>query len=304
MTGHTGCIVDETDPTQTRTIEWVDAHLPSLNALCNVTHSVHGAIEAWRCEVPQDKRDEVAARLAIGIAARRLAVKPNLFSAWFDLAANEPVQVENEQLERIRRYGLLVDVGTPEDPATDIRFYGLLAESVLHELLDTVDHGLGHPILIEGHDWSVLDPGGDKLVVYETESGLVFRLWESKALSSMERTATTVVGEAAKQLEDRSADYIARFAVTACRSVDDENLAAFIADLPDLWADAHDCAGVGVSVTTHDCGETTCFSQLGAHFNLPDAHKAGHLTLLGPLNEYRTTVSQLLWKGAGLWNVH
>jgi hypothetical protein len=276
--------------------------MPSLNDLCVVTHSSHGNIDAWRCEVPLDKRDEVAVRVAVGIAARRLAVVPGLFSAWFDLAAGEPGPVEAVRLQRMLDYGLLVDVGKPDAQESDIRFFGLLAESVLHELLDSVDHGLGLPILIEGHDWSALDHGGDKLALYKLAAGPAFRLWESKALSSERRTTNDVVADAAEQLELRAAEYIGRFSVTASRAVDDAELANFVAQLPELWANSDPCAGVGVSVTTHQSLNTPCFAQLSARFTLPDANKAGHLTLLGPLDDFQTAVCHVLWRGAGLWN--
>jgi hypothetical protein len=296
-------VVPTLDPTQTFTTEWVQACVPSLDQLCLVTHVDENGIAAWRCVVPQASQDQVARRVAIGIAARRLALVPDLFFDWFGKATGcIDSEVSADRLSLMQKYGLLVDVGTDTAPANDVRLWALIAESVLHELLWSVDHGLGRPILVEGHDWSALDHGGDKLALYLGDTGPAFRLWESKALTSTVRTATTVVADAADQLEVNAAAYLGRFAVTASRSIRDEALATFVAQLPRLWADNDQCAGIGVAVTTHDVPPTqACFAQLDAHFTLPNSNKAGQLALLGPLDAFKTSLRSILWKGAGLW---
>jgi hypothetical protein len=291
------------DPSQRLTGEWVEALFPRLDELCVVTHEDHDGIEAWRCLVPADVRDQVAWRVAVGLAARRLALVPDLFFDWFGAATGcveTPVPADRLQMMQVR--GLLVDVGTPQAPAGDIQFFGLLAESVLHEILWGVDRGLGRPVVVEGHDWSTLDHGGDKLAIYLIGGERAFRLWESKALSSMSRTATEVVSDAVEQLEVRAAGYLARFAVTASRAMDDQELADFAAQLPELWANKDPRGGFGVSVTTHDVPVAqACFAQLVAHFDIPNGNKSGQLALLGPLEPFRDRVREVLWKGVGLW---
>lgn len=291
------------DPTQRMTTDWVRGCFPDLDDLCVVTHADETGISSWRCVVPNGRRDEVAWRVAVGIAARRLALVPDLFFDWFGLATGcTDTVVTGSRLDLMKAYGLLVDVGTPAEPAGNVRFFGCLAESVLEELLWTVDHGLGLPVVVEGHDWSALDHGGDKLAIYVDHAGLAFRLWESKALSSTLRTATSVVAEAAEQLEVSAAAYIGRFAVTASRSVEDPALAGFLAQMPELWANNDDSAGVGIGVTTHNVPTTQqCFAQLDARFGLPNSRKSGHLTLLGPMDSFRQSVCEVLWTGVGLW---
>ncbi len=291
------------DPEQRITTDWVRAWFPGLDALCEVTLTDEDGISAWRCRVLPAERDGVAWRLAVGIAARKLATRPDLFADWFGAATGTvDLPVSAAHLDLMQVHGLLVDVGTPTEPANEFHFFGLLAESVLHELLWDVDHGLGTPAIIEGHDWSATDKGGDKLAIYVPDTGPAFRLWESKGLSSLTKTTTAVVAEAADQLEVRAASYLARYTNTVSRSVDDEDLATFVASMPELWVNNNPRAGVGVAVTTHDApAAQTCFAQLAARFDLPNANKAGHLTLLGPLVDFRQIVCRLLWKGAGLW---
>lgn len=287
------------DLTHEKTSRWVHAWFGGLEDICPVSHSLDRGITNWRCTVPPAVRDLVAWRVAVGIAARKLALLPELFGIWLGAtsgAVTGPVSLA--AAERMERYGLLTDIGTPAAPATEDAFYGLLAEAVLHELLASFDHGLGKIALLEGHDWSVLDKGGDKLAIYGTPGARVFRLWESKAMRSKNKTAGNVVKGAADQLDVNAASYIGRFTTAATRSTKDKELADFIAQLPDLWAGRDPSAGVGVSVTTHDVPTTHHpFGQLRSHFNLPDTNKAGQLTLLGDLVPFRDVVTDTIWKG-------
>jgi hypothetical protein len=291
-------------PAQPSVVDWVQQAFPSLGDFCIIGHETQGEIVAWRCQVPETARDEVAWRIAVGHAARTLSVRPDLFAAWFG-SANGCFwnSLGSDRYASILRYGLLVDVGTPDKPTEVDQFYGFLGESVLHELLAESDRGLGKPLLVEGHDWSVNDHGGDKLAIYQPDGDHAFRLWESKARRSEVKKISTVVADAADQLEVRALSYLGRFAVTAGRAVDDEDLAHFLAVLPDLWADNDPRAGLGVAVTTHAVsGQDSAFAQLEARFEFPAANKAGQLTLLGDLEAFGQAVRVVLWRGAGLWN--
>ena len=235
--------------------------------------------------------------------SRKLAMRPDLFADWFGAATGSvDSPVSDAHMNLMQTHGLLVDIGTPSAAVHESHLYGLLAESVLHELLWDVDYGLGPPAIVEGHDWSATDKGGDKLAIYMRDAGPAFRLWESKGLISGRKTATTVVAAAADQLDVHAASYLARYASAVSRSVDDEDLATFVAAMPELWVNNDPCAGVGIAVTTHAVPEAqTCFAQLGARFNFPNANESGQLTLLGSLGEFKDIVCELLWKGAGLW---
>lgn len=291
------------DPAQTQTIEWVRAVLSRLEDLCTVEVVTQNGITAWRCVVEEPVRAQVAWRLAVTIAAERLAVVPGLFFEWFATASSSTdAPLPDETAERMRRRGLLVAVGEPGSLANPSHFYGLVSESLLGELLWEVDRGLGEVTHVEGHDWSPTDPGGDKLVIYGTGASMAFRLWESKARHG-NTSVNGVVKEAADQLELRSIDYLARFSIVVSKTSPGTELSEFAAKLPDLWADNDPCGGVGVGLTTHAIpAGNTCFAQLADRFTvLPNANKSGQLALVGPVETFAEQVRQLLWKGMGLW---
>lgn len=285
------------------TVAWARAVLPRFEDLCQVNVVHENGVATWRCTVDTAVRDEVAWRLAVAIAAERLALVPDRFFEWFAAAADTTAApVSAESTEAMRNRGLLVAIGEPGDPPDVNHFYGLVAESLLGELLWEVDRGLGPAAHVEGHDWSPTDPGGDKLVIYGTGAAMAFRLWESKARHGA-TSPNAVVKGAADQLELRSIDYLARFAIVVAKSSPDTELGQFAARMPDLWADNDPRGGVGVGLTTHSLPPgSSCFGQLAERFPvLPIANKSGNLALVGPFDVFADEVRRVLWKGMGLW---
>ena len=94
-----------------------------------------------------------------------------------------------------------------------------------------------------------LEPGGDGLVVYETDAGiLVFRLWEIKKHDSANAISATI-GRASRQLSSRGQEYLAKLA--GPETLEQAGpLGELYADLVELWLDGSDRAGAGVSVGT------------------------------------------------------
>lgn len=280
---------------------WVRSWFGPLSDLCTTTLADEDGVPTVRCVVDPSHSERFAWRLAAGLAARKLAPRPGLFADWMGAAAGCTGPLPQDRVDRMIDRGLLVNLGTPAEPASDNHFFGLVGESTLYELLVAGCQGLGNPVLVEGHDWSVTDTGGDQLSVYDGQNGFFFRLWESKARHGA-TNLTTVVKGAAEQIDEKAASYLARFSIATSRSVADPALADFVALMPDLWADNDPRGGAGVGVTTHAAGAAeTPFAQLAGHFNVPNASKTGHLTLLGLFPTYRATVSQTIWRGLGLW---
>jgi hypothetical protein len=201
------------------------------------------------------------------------------------------------------RVGVLQNVGTPEEPASAKHLHGLVAEQLWIDLIGEQDLGLGPPIRVEGHDWSVTDPGGDGLTVHEVEARtFCFRLWESKYHGTSGPIRDTV-GTACRQVKSRVLSYLTRFSFIAQHLEDNILLSRFYARLPEMWVDKDNAAGVSIVVGASSAdGEEGCFGVIPEHFDLgPDRHQ-GELNTVGDFVGFAERVRELLWKGCGLWS--
>jgi hypothetical protein len=299
--------IPEVDPSLTYVPLWVDTVLGAVSDLLAASVAVHGSVGVSERRALEERRDELAWRCAVAIAARRLASNPPLFFAWFASLcwAEEPSdRLSSGQLTAMRGQ-ILVNLGLPGSPSSDSHVCGLVAECLWYELTTNEPVDGEMPVLVEGHQWSVTDPGGDGLAVYRRpDSSLHFHLCESKAHYGGGALTPTVQG-AAHQLRRRGLDYLGRFSVVAQRVTDDEVLAAFLCTLSEKWADASPDAGVGVSVTSSSPADgEECFSTLPNYFSLAADRHHGLLHVVGELIDFASLVRRYLWQGAGLCNVH
>lgn len=131
------------------------------------------------CELDPLHLEDAAAALAGAIAERRIGVNLRLHDVWTSHHTGRSTGPVEETDLALLKAGLLQNIGTPATPAPAEHLHGLIAKSVWLEVMEAVDAGLGLPLRVEGHDWSVTDPGGDGLTVYATPRGFCFRLWES-----------------------------------------------------------------------------------------------------------------------------
>ena len=255
-----------------------------------------------RCRLDPNDLDSAASALAEAIARRRISQSPRLQKLWQSRRLNPcEVQIEDRDL-RLLDAGLLENVGTPEAPSDDSHLYGLVAEAIWYEVVNGVDAGLGIPIRVEGHDWSVTDPGGDGLSVYDSDDhGYCFRLWESKHHGAGSPVRKTV-NRACQQVKSRSLSYLARYSLVAQQITDDEDLARFYGTLSELWVDCDPAAGVGISVGAgSDANADRCFGKVARYFDFDaDQHQA-QLHLMGDFEQLARRVRIELWKGCGLW---
>ena len=170
-------------------------------------------------------------------------------------------------------------------------------------MIADTDVGLGIPIRLESHDWSVTDPGGDGLTVYGTAGSYCFRLWESKYHGNEEALKGTV-DRACRQVGTRALSYLARFSLVAQYLADDQQLATFYARLTELWADKDSSAGVGIVVGADSSREAFgdgCFEGMTAYFELTAGQHQGYLNLVDGFRTFAETVRHFLWRGCGLW---
>jgi hypothetical protein len=253
------------------------------------------------CELDPSHLEDAATALAEAIAERRIAVNPRLHEVWTSRHAGRRTDpVEGTDLELLEA-SLLENIGTPSNPAAARHLHGLIAEAVWFEVIEATDAGLGLPLRIEGHDWSVNDPGGDGLTVYATPHGFCFRLWESKYHGTSAAVRETA-NLACRQLRDRSLSYLSRFSLIAQDLAGEAPLATFYGRLPELWVNNDPAAGVGINVAASDDADTDRdFDDVPSYFDLePTQHQAA-LHLVADVVRFAETVRNQIWKGCGLW---
>ena len=133
------------DSTQTVTVNWVRNWFGPISRLASVSQILEGTVQTVRCTVPPANSESFAWRLAVGIAPRKLALRPDLFVTWLGVAAGcfDKATVPPDSFSRMVDRGILVNVGEPGGQAHDSHFYGLIGEAVLHEVLWDGTHGQG-----------------------------------------------------------------------------------------------------------------------------------------------------------------
>ncbi|WP_419923754.1 hypothetical protein [Candidatus Poriferisocius sp.] len=255
-----------------------------------------------RCRLDPANLDAAAGALADAIAYQRIGVNRRRHQLWRSRRLNPSETPIEESDLQILKAGLLQNVGTPDQPAQDNHLHGLVAEAIWHEVVSNIDAGLGYPLRVEGHAWSVTDPGGDGLTVYEIAArGYCFRLWESKHHGTGNPVRETV-NRACQQVKSQSLSYLARFSLVAQRRDDDKALARFYGSLADLWVDRDPAAGVGISVGTgSDVDADDCFDRVTDYFDFDPSQHQAQLHLMGEFGELARRVRVQLWKGCGLW---
>ena len=253
------------------------------------------------CRLRHADLDTASAMLAEGIARRRI-VNQRLYKHWRSRRLNDTREPLAGRDLQILKAGLLQNIGTPVAPAHRNHLHGLVAEALWYEVVSSVDAGLGLPFHIEGHDWSVTEPGGDGLTVYETvDGGYCFRLWESKHHGTSAPVRETV-NRACRQVASNPLEYLTRFSHIAQRTTNNEELARFYGSLAELWVDRDPSAGVGISISTSANSDTKgCFGNVTTYFQLQANQHQAHLHLMADFRELARLVRTQIWKGCGLW---
>ena len=146
-----------------------------------------------------------------------------------------------------------------------------------------------------------LEPGGDGLVVYETDGGtLVFRLWEIKKHESKKKISATI-RRASGQLASRGQEYLAKLA--GPETVGQAGpIGELYAEIVELWLDGSDRAGAGVSVGTsvqHAPAQPRTFKSIAATF--PQFTRAGQresiIVAVPDFPGFARRVREIVWTG-------
>ncbi len=137
------------------------------------------------------------------------------------------------------------------------------------------DHELA---LLEAPSWSVTEGGGDGFVVHripaETDTTLVFKLWEIKKFTGGGSISDTVT-KAASQLANRGDEYVSKISWANSKLPGD--LGLLMTELTELWmrADPRGGAGVSVSTNTATAPKRAAFTQVPTY--LPQMVHPGQL---------------------------
>ncbi len=135
------------------------------------------------------------------------------------------------------------------------------------------------------------------LAIYDTESRLIFRLWEVKKHHSQSPVSTTV-SRAYKQLDGKATEYLAQ--LTALGPSQPSPLRPLFSRLVDMWVDAEPEAGAGVAVSTSAATmPRRAFGTMGTHFPRLDqpGQLEGLLVALGDYPRFADDVKKEVWKG-------
>ena len=250
--------------------------------------------------LPDSNLDKAADLVARGIVIRRL-LNERLLQDWISRVENPATEPPSEADVLLLEAHILPNVGTPEHPGSIDHLNGLVAEEIWLQTIGENDLGLGAPIRVDGHDYSVTDTGGDGLTIHKTHKGaLSFRLWESKYHGSDKHPMRDTVTSAWRQVQSNALNYLARFSLIMTTITNDVELAQFYGRLTELWVDKDPAAGVSIVVgASQAVAENGCFGAITGYFEFGADHHQGQLNTVGDFAIFADKVRAILWKGCG-----
>jgi hypothetical protein len=197
-----------------------------------------------------------------------------------------------------------IGFGLPGAPKNDDHLQGHVAELLWNRLIQERLVCRDKRRLVHAHPVKPdpLEPGGDGLVVYEMDGGiLVFRLWEIKKHESGTKKVSATIRRASRQLSSRGHEYLAKLA--GPETVEQAGpLGEFYADIVELWLDGSDRAGAGVSVGTsahHAPERPQAFGSIATAF--PRFTRAGQresiIVAVPDFPGFARRVREIVWSG-------
>lgn len=250
----------------------------------------------FRAKINAGDRGQVVQLVAVDIVRRLLEPCPEVFDSWD--ARRGGGAAHDEATKEVLEAYLLADFA---DAGNASRLQGAVVEHLWACLAEDLDGGWGRPLQVEHEHFSVIDPGGDGLSIYDTDAPtLGFRLWECKQHSSHARPVGAVVTEASGQLKANGAEYLARLS-KPLQYDDDQRIAQLAGMIVKLWTTEDPAAGVGVSVGTATGGELPDrpFRGLRKAFeHLPTPqHREGLIIEIPDLAGFASEVREEIFKG-------
>lgn len=199
--------------------------------------------------------DTLARTIACMIVEARCPVA--VYNRWLDSYAGrrQLTAIEKQELEVYIKPSIGL---SGEKAVPDNQIQAVVAEHIWYELVRSTESDHGLPINIQPPSLRVTEPGGDGLVIYETgQSTYLFRLWEIKKHVTS-GSATSKITKASKQLNDRGAEYLAKWSKVG-QDADHmhADLSKFYAQLVSMWLEADGRANAGVSVVKDGTSQIT-----------------------------------------------
>ena len=271
----------------------------ALSAYMQVTATTEeNGVSLRTYEFAAGELEPASAAIAATIVHRRLGHNPELVAFWQQAldSGNPP----NEEIRVLLSAGLLQDLGSREEPASNERLHGFVEEAIWRENA-TTDFGRGCPIRIEGNGWSVTETGGDGLCVYENDGReFSFSLWECKFHGSDQPVRDTV-NRGCRQLRNNGLEYLSRFALVAQETAgENQSLARFYARMPWHWLNKTGQVLVGVSVGMSLPIQSGQFANMHTYFGLAPSRHDGHIHAAPDFHALANAVRETIWRGCGL----
>jgi hypothetical protein len=183
--------------------------------------------------------------------------------------------------------------GLPSASKSEDHLFGHVGEWLWHLL--TKDNGA---VRVQ-HDpkGDVTDAGADGFSIYENTAGaLRFRLWESKK-NTGSGSLSTSLNKAYRQIAASGQRYVAKIVGTFTPGSSDDEILAFMAEVPAAWTQGDELVGAGVTLATHQPLPGKPFKKMSK--NLPLLDKPGQLrglaTSISCYDELARTVRRYAW---------
>lgn len=257
----------------------------------------------WRLATCESEAAAVLDDAAWVIADHIMQTRTNgsaAYTTWHTKATTSPEIALSDRDRDLVDAFVKPAFGLPENPRPPNHLQGYVAEALWHLLtLECVDASRALRNL-DPPSWTTTEPGGDGLAVYEIAPGvLVFRLWEIKK-SVGKSHPSAAIRKASSQLSAKGMEYLAKCTAFGSRS-QNADVAALYAQLPELWRDDDQHAGIGVAIATSHAKAPTrrSFGALRTAFPSMAATQRleGLVVALGDYPAFSERVREIAWSG-------
>jgi hypothetical protein len=277
--------------------------MPSIIDYFSVTEAIDSGCRWTVYELDLSSAQDIsilAEEIAKTIVKIRCGDATNHYDWWVGKASGQLKLTELQS--KILCSFLLPSIGTRDNPSPDDQIQAVIAESLWYSII--LARELDDEILVRIEDphFTVTEPGGDGLAVYQkNDDTFFFRLWEMKKHNQL-ATATSKITEASSQLKDNGAEYLAKWS-----KIDQEvdytipGLSKYYAQLVEKWITSSSDTNSGISLTKNtasfitDTPVTKAKEILTTHTEINQVEVM--IIKFDDLNELGNKVRKVIWNG-------